>query len=297
MRPRVFTPGAGVKLPFTVEHPHRNVVTVRMAVTRSGWEQWFLLRSDAHHDNPECDQKLEKKHLEQAKERGAGIIDAGDLFCAMQGKFDKRADKSKVRPEHTKGDYLDLLVSTAAKFYEPYAKNIIVLGQGNHETAIAKRHETNLTERLVERINTKAKSRIQCGGYGGWIRFRFLRTNWRSSSLLHYFHGTGGGGPVTRGVIQTNRLAVFNPDADFVLTGHTHDQWVVPIARQRVSDMDKPYHDEQMHIRTPGYKDSWGDVYGGWEAEKMLGPKPKGAAWLRFYYFNNEIRSEVLRAQ
>jgi len=264
----------------------------------AGWEQWFLLRSDVHHDNPKSDRRLEKKHLDQAKERGAGVIDAGDLFCAMQGKYDKRADKSAVRPEHQTGIYLDALVSTAAEFYSPYAKHLIVLGKGNHETAIRKNHETDLTERLVERINAKDNAAVQCGGYGGWVRFLFtIRKVRRDSRRLYYFHGTGGGGPVTRGVIQTNRLAVFNPDADYVLTGHTHDEWVVPIARQRLSDAGVQYHDEQLHVRTPGYKDAWGDGSAGWECEKMLGPKPKGAAWLRFFTESDELKSEVLRAK
>jgi hypothetical protein len=49
-----------LKLAYTVEHTHRNVATVRMGGIYSGWEQWFLLSSDRHHDNPECDQKLER---------------------------------------------------------------------------------------------------------------------------------------------------------------------------------------------------------------------------------------------
>lgn len=265
---------------------------------KSGWEQWFLLRSDVHHDNPHCDQKLERKHLDQAKERNAGIIDAGDLFCAMQGKFDKRADKSALRPEHQSGDYLDRLVKTAADFYEPYAHNFLLIGRGNHETAIHKRAETDLTERLVERLNDRTKSKIQAGGYGGWVKFCFTSNKTkRDSRNLYYYHGTGGGGPVTRGVIQTNRLAVFTPDADFTLTGHTHDEWYVPIQRHRISERGDLYQDEQLHIRTPGYKDAWTDSYAGWEVEKMLGPKPIGAAWLRFWFSNDQIHSEVLRAK
>jgi len=46
-----------------------------------------LLRSDVHHDNPKCNQDLERKHLDEAIEYDAPIIDNGDLFCAMQGKW------------------------------------------------------------------------------------------------------------------------------------------------------------------------------------------------------------------
>lgn len=264
---------------------------------KSGWEQWFLLRSDAHHDNPHCDWKLERKHLEEAKERGAGIIDNGDLFCSMQGKYDRRSDKSNLRPEHQSGEYLDALVRTAAEFYQPYAANFMLMAKGNHETKIRERHETDLTQRLVERLNTETKSNILASGYGGWVRFMFRRGTFCDSRILYHHHGHGGGGPVTRGIIQTNRYSVWNPDADFVLTGHTHDEWILPIPRQRISDLGKPYHDEQLHIRPPGYKDAWGDGHEGWEVEKALGPKTKGAAWLRFYYRNDEIHSEVTRAK
>lgn len=280
---------------YSVEHNHRNVVTVRMD-GKSGDTWRFLLRSDAHHDNPRCDQAMERRHLQQAAEAGAGVIDAGDLFCAMQGKYDKRADKSDLRPEHQSGNYLDALVSTAAEFYRPYAAHLIVLGRGNHETKVRERHETDLTDRLVHELK-KDNPRIQAGGYSGWVRFLFKRGTWQSSRTLYYFHGTGGGGPVTRGVIQTNRLAVFNPDADIVLSGHTHDSWQVPIRRQRLSEAGTPYHDDQIHVRCAGYKDAWGDGFQGFEVEKMLGPKPRDAAWLTFKIHNNRVETDVNRAQ
>jgi hypothetical protein len=120
---------------WTVEHTHRNILTISMAMLSRSAEQWALLRSDAHHDNAKCDQALERKHLEQAKERGAWILDAGDLFCAMQGKYDKRSDRSALREEYQQGPYLDKLVSRPAKFYGPYAQNFAVIGRGNHEGA------------------------------------------------------------------------------------------------------------------------------------------------------------------
>lgn len=289
--------------PYTVELLSRNVLTVRIDVENVDWHQDFLLRSDVHHDHPKCDQELETKHLDEAVERNAGVIDAGDCFCAMQGKSDRRSSKSALREEHKRKDYLDALVETAGKFYAPYAQNILVFGEGNHESAVKDKLETDLTTRLVERLNVGLElrqhpHRVQRGGYGGWVRFLFtVHKTKRFQKVLHYFHGTGGGGPVTRGVIQTNRMAVFNPDADVILTGHTHDEWIVPIARHRINTAGTVYHDEQLHVRTPGYKDEWGDGYGGWSVEKMLGPKPKGAAWLRFTCEDNAIRTEVTRAK
>ena len=93
----------------------------------------MLLVSDMHWDNPHCDRKLLARHLDQAVARNAPILSAGDLFCAMQGKYDKRSDKSCVLPEHQRGDYLDALVRTAVDWFEPYGKHLVLLGDGNHE--------------------------------------------------------------------------------------------------------------------------------------------------------------------
>jgi len=275
----------------------KNVIEMRIDLVRNfDWEQWVLLRSDVHHDNPKCNQALEKKHLDEALEYDAPIIDNGDLFCAMQGKWDKRSDKNSLRDEHQGNNYFDLLVDTAAEFYKPYVSQWAVLGRGNHETAITSRHETDLTDRLAAKLRSFG-SNVESSGYGGWVIFRFIDHNQAGGSaaqkdqkMLYHYHGTGGGGFVTRGVIQTNRIAVFTPDADIVLTGHTHDEWCVTIPRQRCSARGVLYHDEQLHVRAPGYKDAWGEGASGWEVEKMLGPKALGSAWLRFTWNHKHDR-------
>lgn len=267
------------------------------------WEQWVLLRSDVHHDNPKCDQEMERRHLKEALDHDAPVIDNGDLFCAMQGRWDKRADKSALREEHQGSNYFDLLVDTAGDFYEPYVSVMAILGRGNHETAITKAHETDLTDRLSARLRAKGGI-AQSSGYGGWVMFRFVVNATRGRLVkdtvtLYHYHGTGGGGPVTRGTIQTNRISVMTPDPNIILTGHTHDEWQMTIPRQRLSSKGIIYHDEQLHIRCPGYKDAWGDGSGGWETERMLGPKAMGSAWIRFWYDkkHEQIRFDSVRAK
>lgn len=296
---------------WSLKKLERNVVEISIDLDRNkDWEQWVLLRSDVHHDNPKCNQDLERKHLDEAVEYDAPIIDNGDLFCAMQGKWDKRSDKNALREEHRGSNYFDLLVDTAAEFYRPFKDQFAVLGRGNHETAVTNRHETDLTDRLASRMRAHG-SNVEASGYGGFVMFRFVDAAQnrpgnknrakatKDSKILFHFHGTGGGGPVTRGTIQTNRLAVISPDAHIVLTGHTHDEWQMPIPRMRISDRGKVYRDEQLHIRCPGYKDAWEDANSGWEVERMLGPKNLGSAWLRFYWDwkNGCVRYDSVRAK
>ncbi len=75
-----------IKLPFRVERAAKNVHVVRIDVpSMTSFEQWFLCRSDAHHDSVKCDRKLEKKHLEMAKERGAAMDARGSLGMEKRG--------------------------------------------------------------------------------------------------------------------------------------------------------------------------------------------------------------------
>ena len=272
-----------------IEKTSANVLTVRFDVT-AGWEQLLLLTSDRHHDAVRCDRALEKKHLDEAKEKNALIIDSGDLFDAMQGKYDPRRSYDNLRPEYKSKTYLDDIVSDAADFYGPYSNNILMFGRGNHDQGVLNNVGTDLISNLVYRINANTKSSVAVGGYGGWVRFLFtINKTKRAGKNLKYFHGSGGGGPVTRGVIQTNRQAVYLPDADIVHNGHTHDAWVLPIARERLTDGGKITSDLCWYVRTPTYADDYGDGSGGWHVERWGPPKPKGCAWVKLSYSGEKI--------
>lgn len=261
-------------------------------------DQRFLLSADRHWDNAKSDQGLQKKHLDEAVDRRAGIIDFGDLFCAMQGKYDKRKNKDSLRPEHKVDDYLDALVNTASVFFGPYAKRFIRIAYGNHETAILGRHETDLTSRLIEKLNQQG-GKVHHGGISGWVHFQFHGEQGTIHKKLWYHHGYGGGGPVTRGVIQTNRRAVYVPDADFVISGHVHEEWNVTICRSRLDDQSQQRIDEQQHIQIPTYKEEYGDGFAGWHVEGGKPPKPIGAVWLSFRKERNSssIEHEFKRAK
>lgn len=264
------------------------------------FEQAFLLSADRHWDNTKSLHEMQLSHLEEAKKRKAGIIDFGDLFCAMQGKWDKRANKEALRPEHQVDDYLDALVDTATEFFAPYRKNMIRLTHGNHEIGVKKNHETDLTNRLVRALNNYGDCSVHLGGISGWVHFKF-RSDQRhyQHKKLWYHHGYGGGGPVTKGVIQTNRKAVYLPDADFVVSGHIHEEWNLTITRVRLSDGSDIYLDEQEHIQIPTYKEEYGDGFSGWHNDTGKPPKPIGAKWLVFTKDAGtmEIRHRVERAK
>jgi hypothetical protein len=262
--------------------PSPTVVVANLAMKGRGDEQLFLLRSDAHHDAVACDRDLEMKHLLEAKKRGAYILDIGDLFDCMQGRYDKRSDRSALREEYQHGQYLNRLVDVAAERYAPFADRWLLMSRGNHETAIAKHNDFDLTEQLYARLKPSAPH-LQLGTYAGFVRLRMRRGGTSCSTVtIAYHHGFGGSAPVTRGVIQSNRMAISYPDADIVWSGHTHTEFYVSLARQRVNQRDEVVRSEQIHIKSPGYKEdtSKGD---GWAVEKGFMPGSLGAWWLRIW--------------
>lgn len=272
--------------PFRISETSRGCYLVDMDIPRdqveSDWSQTFLLRSDAHHDNAHSDHRLELSHLVEAEERDAGILDAGDLFCAMQGKWDKRASTDGCRPEHREGRYLDSLVETATDFYQPFASRWLLLAPGNHEGSILKRHETDLTDRLAAALRGHGSNVIR-GTYSGFVRFRVCIDGQRTlSRVLYYHHGHGGGGLMTHGVLNTRRRQSFLSNADIVWSGHTHDSWSVRLSRVSLTSKGRVRREDVHHVSTPGYKEEFTPM-DGWHVERGAPPKPLGAAWLRFY--------------
>lgn len=254
-----------------------------------------MCMSDNHHDSPHCWRELEKKHLDMAKERDALIFFNGDLFDAMQGKMDPRRSLENVRPEDAGQDYYDRIVKHAAEDYGPYADNIALIAKGNHETAVLDKTNTDLVSNLVYRLNQEHATDghvIYSGFYGGWVRFMFrYNTTKRASKAMKYNHGGGGSAPVTRGVIKTNRQAVYLPDADIVWNGHNHQAYTVPIARERLTQAGRVKRDLCWFIRTPGYKDEYADGAEGYAVERSdAGPMTNGSIWLRFYLDAHTIR-------
>lgn len=202
------------------------------------------------------------------------MIIVGDFFDGMQGRFDPRRDMSRLRPEYRREDYYDYIVKDAVNQLKPYAKHIVMVADGNHELSVLKNANTDLVGRFVCGLSCENHT-VYRGGYGGIILL-----NQRSYTIpVKYFHGSGGEAPVSRGAIQTNRQAVFLPDFQIVLNGHSHHMYWIPIERERVLDNGTHYFDIQHHFRTPGYAMTYADGSGGWEVTRGGVPKPNGS-WL-----------------
>jgi hypothetical protein len=244
-----------------------------------------LLISDIHWDNPHCNRDLLKKHLDQALEINADILFNGDTFCLMQGAYDPRKSKNDIRPEHNKTNYLDAVVNDAIDWFSPYAHLIKVVGYGNHERNILKRAETDVIDRFVFGLNSKNNTNVEVGGYGGWIVYQFQRglNAGMAAYKIKYMHGFGGGGPVTRGVIQFNRMSTFVEGADMVWMGHVHEDHELTYTIESLNNHNKVKLKDILMVRTPTYKEEYQGGKGGWHVERGSAPKALGGRWLEIH--------------
>lgn len=247
----------------------------------------LMLMSDIHWDNPHCQRDTLKKHLDYAKSIGAKVLINGDFFCFMQGKYDPRRSKADIRPEHNKPNYIDAVIEDAVEWWGPYKDTLIFIGYGNHETSIIKNLETDPLQRFVDLFNYthKPEDPISTGGYGGWLTFQFYGTGTdRKSYSIYYFHGSGGGGPVTKGTIQHQRQMADTEGADCIWMGHVHELYTMYQSKKMLNGGRIPVIKDILHVRTGTYKDEHGDGHMGWHIERGAPPKPIGCVMLELNY-------------
>lgn len=277
---------------WEIEEADTGIATVRVESARRGdWEQYFLLTSDVHFDNPHCRQDLFRRHAQQALERNAPIFSFGDFFCGMQGRSDPRGQKGDVRPENNTSDYFGSLIRSGTEFLKPYAHNMALLSRGNHEAKLQKHSEIDLTRAVADRLRDIG-SPIVYGGYRGWVRIMLMgseTSRQRQQFRMYYTHGSGGSAPVTKGIIRTNRRAAYI-DADIIVGGHIHEAWGMELRRAALTDQGREIISDQLHLCLPTYKEEFEGVWDGFHHEKEAAPKPIGGWWLRFYFDRHKDR-------
>ena len=254
----------------------------------------IAMLSDLHWDNPKCDQDLLKKHLDYCKEENIPVMINGDMFCLMQGRGDNRRNKSDIRPEHNNARYLDSVVETAVEWFAPYADILTVIGYGNHETAIIKWQETDILQRFVDLLNLKCHSNVQVGGYGGWIIVKMNNHTRIATTKIKYFHGSGGGGVVTKGALNLTRALELYEGCDVYTMGHIHENAARNDVRDALeSNSKKGYsiNHKPIHLMITGcYKEEYGDGSKGWHVERGSPIKPIGGRMLTINIVRNKTK-------
>lgn len=269
----------------------------------SGKSNGYFLKllglTDIHFDSKHCDRKLLKRHLEEAKEKGAKVFINGDLLDVMGCHKDPRSKGQDIRPEYLDGErgYLDLVVDDVVKFLTPYKDMILFMGYGNHETAIMKHRDTDVIRRVVNALNADGTN-ILISQYDGVAKFSFsYKGEGVRTFIMYHHHGYGGNAKRSKGVLNVDLNGQFFPFADLVFTGHIHQSWHVPIDAMHLKSNCEVVAKTQHHVCGGHYKDESDEGF-GWAKEKGFVSTPKGGWWIdiRKYGRECEVRAEISKA-
>lgn len=233
---------------------------------RSNTTFGFTLMSDLHIGAPHVDYQRIQRDLKLAEENGDRVLFNGDMLDLILCKDMRRFAPDVLHPRlQGRPDIVNAAIDWAAELLGPYAHLIDMIGVGNHETAVEKYHNTDVTRMLIDRLQSglpeKHKNHlIHYGGYTGFVdyRFRYNRANAtrpeKSQRLvIYYHHGGGGDAPVTRGIIDLYRKSSW-VEADVIWEGHKHTR--LGLSSERYScpmSGDQPRVSDVAQIRTGAY--------------------------------------------
>lgn len=208
------------------------------------------------------------------KENGSGFSNGKTQYRCKISKEIINSRKVKIKHEEYNGLVYCLNMPSGCFITRVDGK---VAFSGN--TGVIKWQETDILQRFVDLLNLKTGSQVHTGGYGGWLIIK-AGTRALTTTKIKYFHGSGGGGVVTKGALNLTRALEMYEDFDIFTMGHIHEN----ASRNDVRDsiLHHPnygYHmkHRQIHMMLTGtYKEEYEDGHHGWHVERGAPPKPIG---------------------
>lgn len=256
---------------------NERVTEINTQMTKPNETFRILALTDLHWDSAHCKLDLLKSHLDEALKYNVPVIIIGDLYDVMQGRYDPRADQNTLRPEHRGNCYFDAIIDTSIEWFRPYAKILALVSPGNHEGAVMKRQQINLIEKFCQGMRM-AGSKVISAPDWGFILIKSRKRNSVDTRRLFYQHGYGGGGEITRGLIDHSRTRS-QWDADIYVSGHIHRRNIDENIMVRCSSRGNVTQEQQLFIRCGSYKD---ETHDAWHISKGRGARPVGGWYINF---------------
>jgi hypothetical protein len=243
------------------------------------------LISDVHFGSSSLLKKALKSDLNRMAEAEAEIAINGDLWDFILPSDIKRFDLDALDRELLKQGVkpLDAALDMAYEYLKPYAPLIKFIGIGNHEAHVKKRHHICLTSILIDRLNQLPNVNVEPGGWCGYWHITLNLFSAHLPFVLYRHHGAGGGAPVTKGIMDFQRLMAWQGNVDALWLGHNHYKKVYPDVKM-ILDIknNKVYQKNVWCIRTASYLDTYGletapSYAEGWN----VSPQPVGGVILK----------------
>lgn len=281
-----------MKQKWTISRPgnkDNGVYYLDIGQVKAGETFSILAMSDLHIDSHRHHRSLAQRHMATAVEQGWPILMFGDFYDAKEGRFDPRAGRTKKEElNDPNSGYINHLVDYGARQLEPYADNIVLMGEGNHEASLRKNMDVDIMHLLGRELAARGKSQPMMAGYHGWVIVKYKLSTISNRVAIRFHHGTGGNSPVSRGAIKAHRRATFVEGADFVISGHIHTPDYSHYRSEYVSNQGRIAHRDTIHLVLPGYQRSDEYQASGWEIMKEFPPQPCGSARLDIEFGERE---------
>lgn len=252
-------------------------------VGNAGWQYKILAMFDQHFDSDKCRKDLLEGGLKKAVKGGHPIIFGGDMLDVMQSRHDPRRSRGENLSNNAK--YLNYITDECAEFLKPYAEYVIAWFMGNHETSVLRNNDYDIVHAIVRKLKDSTGAQIHQMNYSGYllVNFNYGKRSNNGKRIIWVHHGYGGNAPVTKGTTHVIRRASAYPDADVLVTGHTHDCWTMPHAQETLTQMGVINKRIQWHLQVPSLKDETRKKKGaGWGVEKGFTPQANGYGWIVF---------------
>lgn len=273
---------------------YNDVVRVNMNYAQArNWAGEMLLGSDLHVDSDKCQRAELRNCLAEAVDEGIPILLFGDQADAMQGPNDRRGSKSGLLPQLKSDRYLNQLVEMQVEFFAPFAKNIVMIGDGNHETAVRRMTNFDINSAVIHQLNAEHGGKILNGGYTGYVLLRFQQAENTGvrTKVLHYHHGYGGNAARSKGVLRVDIETANRRSADIYVMGHIHQDWRVFRSVEEVTPKGFMKRKRVLHVQLPAWKE-----HGQWETEKGFQPALVGAYRLKFGWRGADVSFDAVAA-
>lgn len=231
--------------PFIKKLPYQGTPELKLA-----------LFSDLHICADDVDMIAMKRDFERAVAEDRRILINGDIAELILPGDKKRWSASKMLSN--RDDVLNEQLDICYDFLKPYANNIDVIGRGNHDISPIKYDSFDIVGALIGMLNRdKTNGNIHSAGYQGYAQYKLMPTskkNGNTNFTIYMHHGAGGSAPVSKGMIDFNRV-VYTHNADLFWLGHKHvniqDNGIVQDGLDRAGNYEQRIC---KAVITPGYK-------------------------------------------
>lgn len=188
---------------------------------------------DIHYLSANCDRPLLKRVITEIKEdpnaRWLGMGDYGEFITPKDPRWSAGGIDRELIDVGQVDEIGDLMIEHLAELFRPIIGKCWGMGRGNHELAYERHNGTNILKRLLRALDRdELDTGWACLTRVGFEDDHQHRNGW----TIYHAHGWQSGRTKGAKVNQAEKM-VGHCDADIYLHGHSHDRWVLPIARLR----------------------------------------------------------------